>query len=205
MSAKTYKIETERLIIRCYMPEDAPLLKNSIDESLEHLIPWMPWAKQEPETVEKKMERLRRYRGEFDLGIDYVYGIFHKEEKIQIGSTGLHTRIGDDAREIGYWINAHYINQGYATETVKALIKVGFEIEDLQRIEIRCSPENIRSQRIPEKLGFMHEATLQRRNMDSDGNRGDVMIWTLFKEKYDKAAYENFHIKAYDVGGRMIK
>ncbi len=33
MLAKTYKIETERLVIRCYKPKDAELLKISIDES----------------------------------------------------------------------------------------------------------------------------------------------------------------------------
>ncbi|TXB55226.1 GNAT family N-acetyltransferase [Phaeodactylibacter luteus] len=37
--------------------------------------------------------------------------------------SGLHTRLGENAREIGYWINANYLKQGYATETVKALIK----------------------------------------------------------------------------------
>ncbi|MEZ5041133.1 MAG: GNAT family N-acetyltransferase [Saprospiraceae bacterium] len=129
MLAKTYKIETKRLIIRCYEPKDAELLKISIDESLEHLLPWMPWAKNEPESVKAKMERLRKYRGQFDLGLDYTFGIFDKDEKKLVGSTGLHTRGGNNAREIGYWINAKHLKQGYATEAVKALIKVAFEIE----------------------------------------------------------------------------
>ena len=88
MLAKTYKIETERLIIRCYEPKDAKLLKQSIDESLEHLIPWMPWAKNEPESLANKMGRLRKCRGQFDLGLDYTFGIFSKDEKKLIGSTG---------------------------------------------------------------------------------------------------------------------
>jgi len=45
-----YRIETERLVIRCYEPRDAPLLKEAIDSSLEHLQPWMPWALDEPQT-----------------------------------------------------------------------------------------------------------------------------------------------------------
>ena len=44
-----YRIETDRLIIRCYNPEDADLLAKSIWESLEHLKPWMPWVHSEPE------------------------------------------------------------------------------------------------------------------------------------------------------------
>jgi len=126
--AKAYRIETERLVIRCYDPKDAILLKNAIDKSLDHLRPWMPWAHNEPESLEIKTARLRKYRGQFDLGIDYVFGIFNKEETILIGSTGLHTRPGEEAREIGYWIHQHHINKGYATEAAKALTIVGFEI-----------------------------------------------------------------------------
>ncbi len=53
-----YKIETERLIIRCYEPKDAQKLKLAIDESIEHLSPWMPWAKNEPETIEQKVKSI---------------------------------------------------------------------------------------------------------------------------------------------------
>ncbi|NNF75087.1 MAG: GNAT family N-acetyltransferase, partial [Flavobacteriaceae bacterium] len=87
MKAKAYRIETKRLIIRCYHPQDAPLVKKSIDDSLEHLSPWMPWTKNEPESIEAKTERLRKNRGEFDLDIDYTFGIFSKDERQLIGST----------------------------------------------------------------------------------------------------------------------
>ena len=204
MLAKTYRIETDRLIIRCYHPHDAPLLKNAIDQSLDHLKPWMSWTKYEPESVQAKMDRLRKYRGQFDLGIDYTFGIFSKDEKQLIGSTGLHTRVGDKAREIGYWINANYIGQGFATENVKALVKVGFEIEQLNRIEIRCAPHNIRSQNIPKKLGFLHEATLKKRQEEEDGMWGDVMIWTLFKEDYLNSELRNFELSAFDAAGKRI-
>jgi hypothetical protein len=33
----TYRIVTERLLLRCYDPTDAPILKAAIDGSLEHL------------------------------------------------------------------------------------------------------------------------------------------------------------------------
>lgn len=205
MLAKTYKIETERLIIRCYEPKDAELLKISIDESLEHLLPWMPWAKNEPESVETKMERLRKYRGQFDLGLDYTFGIFSKDEKKLIGSTGLHTRLGNNAREIGYWVHAKYLKQGYATEAVKALIKIGFEIEQLDRIEIRCAPNNIASQGVPKKIGFLHEGTLKNRVTDIEGALRDVMIWTMFREDYPRKEFSSFNIKAFNVINERIK
>ena len=67
MLATAYRIETERLVIRCYQPQDAALLKAAIDESLDHLRPWMPWAVHEPESVKAKLGRMRKYRGSLTL------------------------------------------------------------------------------------------------------------------------------------------
>src|SRR5690625_3671858 len=116
-----YRVETDRLVIRCWNPVDAPLLKEAIDVSIDHLRPWMPWVENEPEALSAKVERLRRFRGNFDLGVDFVYGIFDAGESRVIGGTGLHTRIGAGALEIGYWIRADEINRGFATEATAAL------------------------------------------------------------------------------------
>ena len=35
--------------MRCWEPRDAPLLKEAVDSSLDHLRPWMPWAHDEPQ------------------------------------------------------------------------------------------------------------------------------------------------------------
>jgi RimJ/RimL family protein N-acetyltransferase len=202
--AKAYRIETERLVIRCYAPSDAEKLQTSIAESIDHLLPWMPWAINEPEELEAKISRLRIFRGQFDLGQDYVYGIFDKSEEKLIGSTGLHTRQGEEVREIGYWISAKYINQGFATEAVSVLTKVGFEIEKMPRIEIRCAPDNVRSQKIPEKLGYQLESTLKNGTTDTYGNLRDVMIWVMLKPDYSKSKVGQINLKSFDIVGRPI-
>ncbi|HEY4337782.1 MAG TPA: GNAT family protein, partial [Puia sp.] len=92
--ARTYRIETERLVIRCYQPADAYLMHTAITGSLEHLRPWIPWARQEPRELDWMVSFVRTFRGQFDLGQDAVYGIFDKGETEQIGGTGLHNRIG---------------------------------------------------------------------------------------------------------------
>ena len=95
---------TPRLVLRCWDPRDAPLLKDAIDSSLNHLRPWMPWARHEPQTLAQKVELLREFRGQFDLGADSIYGIFDAGEERVLGGTGLHPRIGTGGLEIGYWI-----------------------------------------------------------------------------------------------------
>lgn len=199
-----YRIHTHRLVLRCWHPEDALLLKAAIDANLEHLRPWMPWAQYEPEALQTKIERLRQWRGEFDLGHDFGYGIFNQAETQVLGSSGLHTRVGAEAREIGYWIHKDYINQGLATEATAALTKVAFVIERVRRIEIHCDPHNLRSAAVPRKLGFCHEATLRQRIWTADGSSRDTMVWTLLANEYPASPAATAKIAAFDVIGRQL-
>jgi RimJ/RimL family protein N-acetyltransferase len=199
-----YRVRTRRLVLRCWEPADAPTLKAAIDASLDHLRPWMPWAKDEPEDVQKKVERLRRWRGKFDLGQEFVYGVFDPDEEEVLGSSGLHTRAGEDAREIGYWIHVDHVNQGLATEVAGALTKVAFEIDGVVRVEIHCDPRNLPSAAVPRKLGFVHEATLRQRTRDAGGAFRDTMIWTLLSGEYGASAAAKANIEAFDVMGRRI-
>ena len=200
-----YRIKTRRLVLRCWNPEDAPLLLAAIQASLDHLLPWMDWAKQEPESLEAKTERLRRFRGAFDLGQDFVYGILSRDEKDVYGGTGLHTRAGERAREIGYWIHKEQIRQGLATEAVAALTRVAFEIDKVERVEIHCDPNNAPSLAVPRKLGYVHEATLRKLLRTPQGNPRDTIVWTLLAEEYPGSPSSAAEIKAYDaMGGRIL-
>lgn len=196
-----YRIETRRAVVRCFNPVDAPLLTDAINRNLDHLGPWMPWARHEPEPVANKVQRLRKFRGQFDLDVDYTYGVFTRDETELIGGAGLHTRIGAGAFEIGYWICVQRINEGLATEVGAALVKVAFEVSQINRIEIHCDPSNARSARVPEKLGFTHEATLRDRDTATDGKLRDSMVWTLFPEDYRNSPSASVDIKAFDVLG----
>jgi RimJ/RimL family protein N-acetyltransferase len=198
-----YRILTARVCIRCWHPEDAALLKAAVDASREHLIPWMPWA-QEETTLQDQINRLRKVRSDFDLGKDFVYAIFNREESQVLGSSGLHTRAGPYAREIGYWIHVNHIGQGYATETAAALTQVAFTIDGVDRVEIHCDPANLASAAVPRKLGYTHEATLRRRSRWDTQKMVDSMIWTIFADKYPDSAAAQLEIQAFDAAGREI-
>lgn len=202
--ANAYRIETDRLVIRCYHPEDAPMVLAAITSSLDHLRPWMPWAKNPPADVDTAANLLKAFREKFYSDEDYFFGIFNKTENELIGSTGLHTRSGEHTREIGYWINVAHIRQGYATETVNALLKVGFTIENLERIEIRCDPNNLISQKIPQAFGFTNIAIRLNDSTDADGNQRDTMIWSLLRTDYLRTSPPVFPLKAFDRNGRVI-
>lgn len=200
-----YAIRSERLLLRCWEPADAGALKDAIDSSLDHLRPWLPWAVHEPQTLEEKVALLRTFRGRFDLGQDYVYGAFDSGGLDVVGGTGLHTRAGDGALEIGYWIRAGRVGEGLATELAAALTRVAFEICGVDRVEIRVDPANEGSAAIPRKLGFGEEARLRRRlPAGADGEPRDVIVFTLFRDGFAGSASASARVDAFDAAGARV-
>lgn len=203
VSNPAYRIETKRLVVRCYNPSDAQLLADSVRDSVEHLKPWMPWAHNEPEPFEEKAKRVLYFRGSFDMQKDYVYGIFNREETRLLGGTGLHTRLGENQLEIGYWIHKDFVKQGLVTESTAALIKVAFEIIHVHRIEIHCDPRNLASAAVPRKLGFTHEGTLRAKTPFLD-RWSDSMVWGLLDSEYPNSPAVKAEVKAFDAAGAAL-
>jgi RimJ/RimL family protein N-acetyltransferase len=198
-----YRIETERLVLRCYEPRDAEMAKDAIDSSLDHLRPWMPWTESEPQPLEEKRQLLKTFRAAFDTGDNFVMGIFSADESQILGGTGLHPRQGPGGLEIGYFIRASATRQGYVTESTAALTRVGFEVCEAEYIEIRIDPENEASLGVPRKLGYIEEATLRRRLPGrAGGPLRDVTIFTMFREELDPDLAPN--LRAFDAAGRQL-
>jgi RimJ/RimL family protein N-acetyltransferase len=200
-----YRIETERLVIRCYEPEDAPLLKAAVDSSIEHLLPWMPWARFEPQSVAEKVELCRMFRGQFDLDQNYVYGIFSSDETEQLGGSGFHKRANEGSLEIGYWVAAGAVGRGIATEVTAVQTRVGFELAGLDRIDIQVEPTNDRSLAIPRKLGFTEEGRLRRRLESRDGEAfRDSVTFSMLREELESSPCLKYAYAAFDVNGEPL-
>jgi RimJ/RimL family protein N-acetyltransferase len=201
--AAPYRIETERLVIRAWQSEDAPLLKEAIDSSIDHLRAWMPWADDEPQKIEEKIGLVDAFRAQFDAKENFVYGIFSADESEVLGGTGLHVRVGPGGLEIGYWVRESAIRQGIASESSAAVTRVGFEVCEADRIEIRIEPRNEASLGVPRKLGFVEEATLRRRLVGRKNEPlRDVTIFTMFREDFDPAIAPE--LRAFDAGGSQL-
>ena len=203
---KTYRIETERLVIRPWGPEDAIMLKEAVDSSLEELRPWLPWAEGEPTTIEERIALLRSFRAQYDRDENHILGILDRREGQVLGGSGLHPRHGPNEREIGYWVRSEVAGQGIITEAVAAIIRVAFEVEGYDRLEIRCDPLNHASRRIAEKLGFNHDALLPRRYLAVGKEPRDTEVWSLDQQAYrtsENALFRN-RVEAFDGAGRSI-
>ena len=177
-------------------------MKDAVDSSLEHLRPWLPWAHEDPQPLETKVELLRGFRGRFDLGQDFVYGIFSRDGSEALGGTGLHTRRGEGAFEIGYWVRASRTGEGVCTEAAAAVTRVGFEVCEADRIEIRVDPANAASLAIPRKLGFAEEGTARGVFHDPDGTprAGDAVVFALLRGEFER----KIELQAFDAAGERV-
>ncbi|MBQ1946848.1 MAG: GNAT family N-acetyltransferase, partial [Clostridia bacterium] len=78
--------------------------------------------------------------------------------------------------EVGYSLARDCWNQGYATESLKAILHYGFERLRLNRIEAQHEADNPASGRVMEKAGMQYEGTLRQRVFNK-GHFSDVMLY----------------------------
>jgi RimJ/RimL family protein N-acetyltransferase len=201
-----YRIVSERLVLRCYDPIDAPLVKDAVDSSIEHLRPWMPWA-QAPTSLDETVALLRGFRAKFDLDQDWIYGIFAPDGSQVVGGAGLHPRVAEGGLEIGYWIRAGHTGAGLATEAAAVLTRIAIEIRAVDRVEIHVDPANAASLAVPRKLGFREEATLRRRlpPVIPSGQPGDEVVFSLLANELASSPAAGAAFEAFDAGGRRIE
>ena len=199
-----YRVETPRIVVRCWSPEDAPLAKKAEDASREHLRPFMLWADRAPETLSETVDKLRLFRSWFDAGEDFMFGGFAKEDGSCIGGAGLHPRVGKGGIEIGYWTHVDHVRKGFATEMAGALTRAAFEVGRMRWVEIKCATTNVASAAVPPKLGFVHEATLKARLTLTNGAVDDALIFTMLAHNYAASAAKRMPFTAFDAAGRQV-
>jgi RimJ/RimL family protein N-acetyltransferase len=198
-----YRITTPRLVIRCYRLEDAALLKHAIDHSLDHLKPWMPWA-QTRDPLERYVTRLRAHRAAFDLGQEFIYGVFDEAETALLGGAGFHPRVGPRALEIGYWVHVDHVRRGLATEIAAALTKVAILVEKVERVDIHCDCRNEPSAAVARKLGFHCEGTLRKRVLGADGTLRDALFFTMLADELARSPCASLQVHAFDALGHRL-
>ncbi|MFX3623247.1 MAG: GNAT family N-acetyltransferase [Ectobacillus sp.] len=164
------EFHTERLFIRMPLPGDGKAVYEAINESIEELKPWMPFAHKE-QTEQEVEANIRDAHIKFLRREDLRLLVFLKETGELVASSGLH-RINWDVPkfEIGYWIRSRFSKKGYMTEAVAGIAEFAFTELGANRLEIRCDAKNARSRAIPERLGFKLEGILENDDVSVDGS-----------------------------------
>ena len=90
----------------------------------------------------------------------YEYGMWIVESANTneiIGRAGIFDRADEEYKEIGFVFAKEYWGRGYATETLKAIIKYAYEEFEVDTLIAHVMSENVWSKRLLESLGFVYE------------------------------------------------
>jgi RimJ/RimL family protein N-acetyltransferase len=144
----------EQVLVRPFADADAPGLFEAIEESREHLAPWMPWVHAH-RSIDDSLAYIRRSQAQWLLRERLPVGIFEASSGEVLGGSGLE-RIQWELRrfEIGYWVRASAEGHGYVQETVKLLTSMAFNVLQANRVDIRMDPRNLRSERVAQRVGY---------------------------------------------------
>ena len=82
---------------------------------------------------------------------------------------------------LGYWIDRSVAGRGMASLAVALVCDHAFTQVGLHRLQADIRPENVRSRRLVERLGFRQEGLL-RRYLDIDGDWRDHLAYALLAE-----------------------
>ena len=175
---KPIKIETERLILRDFVPGDWKAAHEYGSDP--EVVRFMPWGPNSPAQTKSYIRRVmgwacQKHRSKFELAV-----ILKSEGKL-IGGCGIRIqepvlRTGD----MGYCFNRNYWGKGYATEASKALIQFGFSELRMHRIWATCDTPNRASARVLEKVGMKREGHF----------RQDVLQKGVWRDSYFYAILE---------------
>lgn len=172
------ELRGERVIVRPYRIEDAEALKEAVEESREHLRPWMPWADSH-RSIEESRDWLLRMSAKLLLREELGFGIWHAETGQYLGGVGLHPRNWEiRSFEVGYWLRKSAEGKGYTIEAVRLLVQFALEELKANRIEIRCDERNVRSAAVARRLGFKQEALLRNHMAAPDGALRNTLIFS---------------------------
>ena len=178
----TKTIETERLLLRKFMIDDAEYMFNNWandDEVTKYLV-WEPHK-----DIKDTKDYIKTVIDGYNNPKNYNCCIQLKSIKQPIGSIGAN-RINDkvESATIGYCIGKKWWRMGIMTEALNAIIRFFFNEVKLNRIEARHDVKNPNSGKVMLKCGLKYEGTLRKSAINNQGIC-DSSCYSILKEEME--------------------
>lgn len=181
----TKQIETERLILRPFIIEDAPKMYENwaSDDEVTKYMTWQSY--QAPEAVADWMkDQITGY----EKNTKYHWCITLKSGREPIGSiSAVHVDELVHSVEIGYCIGRRFWHQGYTSEAMQAVMDFFFDEVGVNRIEASHDAENPHSGDVMKKCGMHYEGTKIEGTWNNSGI-GDKVLYGLTAAQRMQAA-----------------
>jgi RimJ/RimL family protein N-acetyltransferase len=153
----SFRMETDRLILRTFRPEDLDAFLAYRNDPLVALHQsWdLPYSREQGIAFVDEMAKANP--GE--AGFWFQIAIELKATGAMIGDC-VFCCLKEDAHqaEIGFSLARVYQGQGYASEAIRRLLDYLFDELDLHRVRAICDVENVASARLLERVGMRREA-----------------------------------------------
>ncbi len=178
------ELQGERVLVRPYRESDAQDLYEAVNESRDHLRPWLPFADAH-QTVEESRDWIIHRMAEWLLRENMSASLWEKASRRFLGGIGLHVHNWKSRHfEIGYWLRASAAGHGYMTEGVQLLTGFAFSELAATRVAIRCDERNSRSAGVARRLGFVQEARLRNDFLAPDGTLRTTLLFAMIREDW---------------------
>lgn len=165
------------LSVRRLCLDDSEALFALVARNRERLQPWLPWV--EDVRVAADVGRfIADSQRVTEVGpVAHECGI--EVEGALKGAIGLNRFDWAQATaNLGYWVDSSIEGKGLVTRAAPPLIRFGFDVLGLERIELRAAADNLRSRRVAERVGFRLEGVLRSAEVVG-GVRRDVAVYGL--------------------------
>lgn len=177
----TVTLETPRLILRRYRPDDAgDMYRNwAQSEAVTEFLTWPPYR-----SVTQAEDYIRSVIDSYDDPARYIWVIEDKESCQAVGSIdAVELREDIACATIGYCIGERYWGRGMMTEAFGAVIRYLFDEVGVNRIEAAHDVRNPASGRVMEKCGLRCEGTLRQAGRNNQGIH-DVVMRAILRKDY---------------------
>ena len=175
------KLETERLILRDFVPDDWQRVLEYQSDPL--YLRYNHWTERTPEAVQEFVGWFLDHQAQ-QPRIKFQLAVTLKSNHVLIGNCGVRmNRAGDVEASIGYEFDPRYWNHGYATEAAHAIVDFGFQHFGVHRIYADCVAENVGSAHVLEKLGMKLEGRLREKEYFK-GRWWDALIYAILEQEW---------------------
>jgi len=176
----SFQIDNELKLLLPTM-RDAEEIYRVVRENLEELKLWMPWATNDY-SIESAREFIKTNLAEFAENNTSAVAVVEKEKIV--GTIGFHHFDAvNKSIQMGYWLDGRAQGKGLITRCCRVLINHAFNELKLNRIQINCNVENIKSRAIPERLGFKLEGIHRQVEWLNDYFR-DWAVYAMLAEEW---------------------
>lgn len=177
----TQRLETNRLVLRRYVNEDAvAMYKNwASDEEVTKFLMWPAHSDQE---ISQRV--IEDWVNQYSHENYYHWAITLKENGTEpIGDIAVvNMKEEISVVHIGYCIGRTWWHRGITSEALKAVMDFMFDVVDVNRIESRYDPRNPNSGKVMEKCGMKYEGTLRSADWNNQGIC-DACYYALLKSE----------------------